>query len=96
MDGFFSSEDGMEDGRREGKEKWWTKDGRRGRRRRRVDAFVDYSQRKGRFWGRGLSRHYYTSSGPEIYFFFQAIQQCFSDIGMAEWLLKCLNNRFSQ
>ena len=41
-------------GRREGKEKWWTKDGRRGRRRRRVDAFVDYSQRKGRFWRRGL------------------------------------------
>ena len=48
MDGFFSSEDGME-----GEEKWRTKDGR-GLARRLVDAFVDYSQRKGRFFGRDL------------------------------------------
>ena len=79
---FFSSKDG--------KEKWWTKDGRR---RRRVDAFVDYSQRKGRFLvSLGIiillqdQKFICLTSNPTMFV---------GGIGMAEWQ-KCLNKLFSE
>ena len=94
MDGFFPSEDGMEDGRRGRKN---------GGQRMAVvaDAAVTsmhlstiHKERADfRAWSLSALLHFFRTRNL---FLLQAIQQYFSDIEMAEWLLKCLNNRFSQ